>query len=196
MLVKQFKGVDFAVAIDFGSIADYRALKMGKAAKMLMMAGGYAAVRVDFVALAALVQQYPNIDIDGLDQSKDGTIISILSDIHEKLTPEQSNAIIYHELGHLVNGDLDKDTEKLKVDGVDFILDEEIEIAADAFAMKYVTAAVLHDALLAVFTAREEVAVAFVKSIGKDLVQPMEELAECRAQFLASKRYAALVAAM
>lgn len=187
MLVKQFEGVSFPVAIDFGTVEQYRAMGQMSMAKMMIKAGGYASGRVDFQQLAGLLAQYPELDIEGLEDKASGLIISILKDIDDLLTEEQAMCIVYHELGHIVNGDFNGSSHhETKVIEGNMVIDSEVaEIAADQFAAKHFGYAALLDALLAVFKARADVAVANGAPASVE-----EIMSETLDLFYASERYA------
>src|ERR1035437_951224 len=72
--------------------------------------------------------------------SKPGYGIVLVKDFLKDFNRKEMKAIYYHELGHLVNGDLSGNPTGLVVD-----LDKEL--AADAYAVKYTDAKTMHSVL-------------------------------------------------
>lgn len=189
MLVMRFEGVNFPVAIDFGTIEQYRQMGAMSFAKTMIDAGGYAAGRVDFAKLAELKTVRPEIDIEGLEGEADGRIVSVLREIDDLLTESQAKCIIYHELGHIVNGDFDNDSahiaKKTTACGGSGLNSEAAEIAADRFSAKHFGYATLLDALVATLKARAKVA---AENGAKASAEEIESTS--LAEFYASERYA------
>lgn len=73
--------------------------------------------------------------------SKPGYQIILVKDFLKDFTHKELKAIYYHELGHLVNGDLVNAKDGL-------LIDLDYELAADAYAVKYTDKKTMHNVLL------------------------------------------------
>ena len=76
-------------------------------------------------------------DINAAKQLADYPVIGVLTDVVELLPKWVTDAMILHEVGHIVNGDLGKIVDvSQQVNG--FYLNADAEIAADAYAAERV----------------------------------------------------------
>lgn len=97
----------------------------------LHMLGGF---RVAHISQA----QLDHLAASGMDVSMyhEGYLVTVTEEFIDGLTPREIEAALHHEAGHIVHGDLQREPTDMG-GGVMVVLDEEIELRADAFAVEY-----------------------------------------------------------
>lgn len=110
--------------------------------------GGCCVLRLNEEAIAALAavpvwgERYRDLE--------PGYIITMVDEVYCNHTPEEREAILWHELGHIENGHLDRQyaTEEIAViNGFPVSTNADQENQADDYAMQNVSPVVLHSAL-------------------------------------------------
>lgn len=85
-------------------------------------------------------------DPDSVELDKD--LILLLKEYWDLLPPNEQKAVLDHELGHIVNGDLERVAEDIK-NGIRYQLpNEDVEKAADAYSVELNGNKAMHSCLL------------------------------------------------
>ena len=77
-----------------------------------------------------------------------GYVVAFCTDYFKGMSALEREAILYHELGHIVSGDLDTQKGVAVAGEMNFIDDVESELMADHHAASRVGAATMHSALV------------------------------------------------
>jgi hypothetical protein len=112
----------------------------------LLVACGYATSFVTEEQMTQLRVMYEGNTnaLDAINSARIGHSITMLSDVDSLLTVEDSEAVFLHELGHVVNGHVkgaveNIDSARIKdIAGCKVVIDDEVEIEADAYAASVV----------------------------------------------------------
>lgn len=97
----------------------------------LHMLGGFRVAYITQEQLDHLASA--EMDVAGY---REGYVVTITEEFADGMTPREIEAVLYHEAGHIVHGDLQREPTDVG-GGVMVVLDEEIELRADAFAVEH-----------------------------------------------------------
>ena len=132
MPVLNLKGIKFPVTTV--SVAEYKAIGDQFAEQSLLKiacAGGFMAACITAEQISAMRAMNLGQKWDAeIDAAQTGPSIFVLSDFLKTFEDDEIKALLLHEEAHLIHGDIDRGLKQ--VNG--FILDDEAEMAADAYA--------------------------------------------------------------
>lgn len=140
-----------AYPISICSIKDYQAIGgpvADQSISTMMQAGGYCVI----VLTQEQIDSILSSDIDEAWKTdfrvlQPGPVVNVLKDIDEKMSFDESMAILYHECGH-IHYEHHKLAPKAVPGEVTFLINQQAEIEADAYALQFTEKAVLRSAIL------------------------------------------------
>lgn len=137
--------------------------RLGKdAVKMFFLTGGFMVTNTP-----SHIYDHPEVimklnelglkpfEIEVAKVTADVKIISVVDDINNRLPKWVNEAVLLHEVGHIVNGDLEKKHHAEKMHG-NILIDIDAEIAADSYAASVVGKKQFVKALVVLFQTMSE----------------------------------------
>lgn len=136
-----------ASVADLVRVYDYDAAFQKQCIIGLSALGGAHCSKVNQADIDAIIEHMANGGKSGAAKvmkaiCKPGYQIVLVKDFIQNLTKTEKKAVMYHELGHMVNGDLEGE----KKSGL--VLNLGYEVAADAYAAKHVGKVAMRNALI------------------------------------------------
>ena len=125
----------------------------------LVLAGGFAASAWTEASKALMMEQLAGNSeaLKELSEKPNGPYIIVLAELAEKLPEAEQRALLLHEEGHIVHGDLDGvDHANLDPKKIKLVLNKEGELKADRYAADRVGAEVVSTALRHILMAQAE----------------------------------------
>lgn len=195
VIVKSPSGEE--VTVSFVSFEEMEDLYGKGSALPLLSACGFATMYVTAAHLEAAKEHFKDAAAQGaIAAARAGHHITILSDVKDKMTQEDVEAVFWHEMGHVHHGHVrtiteSMDSSKVRIEeGATLLRSEEAEIEADEFAAKMVGYRSLLKAIGAVVKAQAEV----VEELSRGKRKADEVYRVINDALVASERYQILIA--
>ena len=93
------------------------------------------------------IDQMASLQVNPTTMMKPGAYVIVLEDFIKTLTPQERAAIVYHEIGHLVNDHLVNVNPENIIEQTKILANTEAELEADQYAVNRVGKAVMKSAL-------------------------------------------------
>lgn len=136
-------GVQDTITVTQISVKETSDLFGEKAALPLIIADGFAVTYITEEIIAACKEAYVGNDaaLSAISQSVTGHAVTVLTDIEEQMDARDATAVFLHELGHVVHGHMKNLVESKTMSikgGPVYMMDQEAELEADAYAAEQV----------------------------------------------------------